>query len=88
MNFGFFAGLTGNVVTHYDKGYLKARQERNLAIQTFPLAIVFCKCEQDVVNAVCWCQENNIFFRVRNGRHHYAGYSTGNNVLVIDSLSQ
>ncbi|GAA0225455.1 FAD-binding oxidoreductase [Metaclostridioides mangenotii] len=84
MNFGFFAGLTGNVVTHCDKGYLKARHERNLAIQTFPLAIVFCKCDQDVVNAVCWCQENNICFRVRNGRHHYAGYSTGNNVLVID----
>lgn len=48
------------------------------------MAIIFCRSAFDVSNAICWCIENSVPFRVRAGRHNYEGYSTGNSVLVID----
>lgn len=80
----FFYGLTGRVVTRKDPFYDEARQEWNRAIQKFPMAIVYCRSNKDVSNAVIWSRRHCIPIRVRSGGHNYEGYSTGNNVLVID----
>ena len=77
-------GLTGTVVTPKDPEYTRARLMWNRAIVKFPGAIVFCNTVRDVSNAVNWARRNCIPFRVRNGRHNYEGFSTGNGVLVID----
>ena len=77
-------GLTGTVVTPKDPGYTEARLMWNRAIEKFPGAIVFCDTVRDVSNAVKWARRNGMPFRIRNGRHNYEGFSTGNGVLVID----
>lgn len=84
MTNNYFCGLTGEVITPSDKRYNMARRERNSAIQKFPLAIVFCHSDIDVSNAIIWSKNRHVPFRIRNGRHNYEGYSTGNDVLVID----
>lgn len=84
MNDIDYQGLTGRVVTPNDPEYNEARQEFNRAIQKFPIAIVYCLNKHDVANAICWSRKNKVCFRIRTGGHNYAGYSTGNDVLVID----
>lgn len=80
----YFKGLTGTVVTPLSPQYDEARQEWNRAIQKFPAVIVYCHNEKDVQNAVLWARQRDICLRIRSGGHHYEGYSTGNQVLVID----
>ncbi len=80
----YFNGLTGNVITRKNPLYNEARQEWNRAIQRFPLAIVYCYNKNDVANAVIWARQRCIPIRIRSGGHNYEGYSTGNEVLVID----
>jgi len=79
-----FEGLSGKVITPCSNEYEQARQEWNRAIQKFPIVIVYCYSVEDVRNAVCWAVCNGIKIRIRSGGHHYQGYSTGNDVLVID----
>ena len=76
--------LTGTVVTPEDPGYTQARLMWNRAIVKFPGAIVFCDSACDVSNAVKWARHHAVPFRIRNGRHNYEGFSTGDGVLVID----
>lgn len=77
-------GLTGEIVTPDDPGYDIDRQEWNRAVQKYPRAIVYCFDQQDVRNAVCWAREHKAGIRIRSGGHSYEGYSTDNDVLVID----
>lgn len=76
--------LTGNIITKDDFEYEESRQAWNRAIQKYPQAIVYCQNEDDVINALKFAQETNMPFRIRSGCHHYEGYSTGNDLLVID----
>lgn len=77
-------GLTGTVITPTDPDYPDARLMWNRAVNKFPGAIVYCESVRDVSNAVIWARRHRMPFRIRNGRHNYAGFSTGNGVLVID----
>lgn len=76
--------LTGEVITREHIFYEAERRMWNRAIEKYPLAIVFCRTEEDVRNSILWAKEQQVPIRIRSGRHHYAGYSTGNDVLVID----
>jgi len=80
-----FQGLTGKVITPFDKEYGILRLEYNLDINKFPLAIVYCYDYIDVSNAIKWCKQNCIALRIRTRGHNYEGYSTGTGVLVIDT---
>lgn len=80
----YFNGLTGKVITPRSPFYNEARQEWNRAIQRFPLAIVYCNDKNDVANAVIWSRQHCVSIRIRSGGHNYEGYSTGDDVLVID----
>jgi len=76
--------LRGNVVTPCSYDYTAARQEWNRAIQKYPMAIIYCSTNEEISKAICWATCNNIDIRIRSGGHNYEGYSTGNDVLVID----
>ncbi|GAA0076796.1 FAD-binding oxidoreductase [Clostridium sp. CTA-5] len=80
-----FDGLTGIVITPSDKEYPILRLEYNLAINRFPLAIVYCYTPTDVSNAIIWCRKHHVGLRIRTGKHNYEGYSTGNGIIVIDT---
>lgn len=79
-----FHELTGKVITPYDSEYDILRLEYNLDINKFPIAIAYCYCPIDVSNAINWCNQNNVELRIRTRGHNYEGYSTDNDVLVID----
>ena len=53
-------------------------------INKHPLVIVYCQNNEDVINASIGRKKYKVPFRIRSGTHHYEGYSTGDNVLVID----
>ncbi|MBS5949521.1 MAG: FAD-binding oxidoreductase [Clostridium sp.] len=76
--------FNGKIVTRKSKTYNKDRQIYNTAIQKFPKAIVYCKSTEDVACAVKDAFKKRCPVRVRSGGHNYEGYSTGNNIVVID----
>ena len=78
--------LTGKVITPCDTEYDILRLEYNLDINKFPLAIVYCYDPIDVTNAIQWSKQNNIELRIRTRGHNYEGYSTDNDVLIIDTM--
>lgn len=80
-----YSGLTGKVVTRFDEEYDVLRKDYNLAINKFPLAIVYCYNSQDVSNAIRWCRKHDVDIRIRTHGHNYEAYSIGNDVLVIDT---
>lgn len=80
-----YQGLTGKVIRPGDPEYDRARQEYNLAVDKYPVAIVYCFSQQDAANAVIWSRTWKIPLRIRSGGHNYEGYSTGNGDLVIDT---
>lgn len=77
-------GLTGTIITREDAYYEAGRTMWNRAIEKYPLVIVYCKNEEDVKNSILWARKHHLPIRIRSGGHHYDGYSTGNDVLVID----
>ena len=79
-----FNGLTGTVVTREEVNYEISRTMWNRAIEKYPLAIVYCQTIEDVKNSIKWARKKEVPIRIRSGGHHYEGYSTGNEVLVID----
>ena len=83
INFDY-RGLTGEIVTKEDFKYEEERKAWNRAIEKYPSVIVYCKTEEDIINAIKFARINSLSVRVRSGRHHYEGYSTGNDLLVID----
>lgn len=80
-----YQGLTGKVILPKDPEYDRARQVHNLAVDKYPIAIVYCIDPCDVADAVVWSRKLKILLRVRSGGHNYEGYSTGNGCLVIDT---
>lgn len=79
-----FEGLSGHIVTRDIFSYECDRKQWNRAIEKYPLAIVYCLSEKDLINAIMWARENSVGVRIRSGGHHYEGYSNGNDVLIID----
>ena len=84
MNNLCFCSLSGEVITKCSTDYEQARQLWNRAIQKYPIAIVYCKNNEDVINAVLWARKERVPIRIRAGGHNYEGYSSGDCVLVID----
>lgn len=79
-----YTELTGKIVTKDNCKYEESRLSWNRAIEKYPLVIIYCYNEQDIINAIVWARKNSIEIRVRSGAHSYEGYSTGNDVAVID----
>ncbi len=84
MNNLDYAALTGKIITREDSEYNESIKAWNRAINKKPLLIIYCYNEIDIINAIKWSRENKMEFRVRSGAHSYEGYSTGDDVVVID----
>jgi FAD/FMN-containing dehydrogenase len=82
--------LTGRLVWPSSPDYESARLLWARQFSYFPLVIVFCQNVQDVVNALRWCREHNVAFRVRSGRHALEGWSSldGGAVIDVSSMNQ
>ena len=76
--------FNGEIVTPNDAEYQGDRQMWNRSIQKCPIAILYCTDKKDVICALKFCVTKNIDFRIRSGGHNYEGYSTGNDLIVID----
>jgi FAD/FMN-containing dehydrogenase len=77
--------VRGPVITAGSGGYHMAAEVYNLRYDgAKPLAIVQPKDTEDVREAVKWAGRRDIRVLPRSGGHSYAGYSTGDGVLVID----
>ena len=79
-----FNALSGGVVTKESPNYEECCLSWNRAIEKHPLVIVYCQENQDVIQAIKWAKQYGVPFRIRSGTHHYEGYSTGDQLLVID----
>lgn len=79
-----YGDLTGEVVTRDDFNYEESRKSWNRAIEKHPLVIIYCYNKKDICNAIVWSKKNVLPIRIRSGCHNYEGYSTGNDVVVID----
>lgn len=84
MNNGNCVELTGKIITREDGDYNESIKAWNRAINKRPFIIVYCYTEEDVINAIKWSRENSKEIRVRSGAHSYEGYSTGDDLVVID----
>jgi FAD/FMN-containing dehydrogenase len=76
--------LTGRVVRPNDPGYNQARRDWDRLFTHYPMAVVFCRNGQDVVNAVTWARRRDLAVRARSGRHSLEGWSNLDGGLVID----
>lgn len=76
--------LTGRVVTVDDPEYNVDRLSWNLYFSRYPLAIVFAQEKQDVWNALNFCHENKLTFRIRAGGHSLEGWSSIDGGIIID----
>ena len=79
-----FNALSGVVVTKESPNYEECCLSWNRAFEKHPLVIVYCQENQDVIQAIKWAKQYGVPFRIRSGTHHYEGYSTGDQLLVID----
>jgi FAD/FMN-containing dehydrogenase len=77
--------LDGRVVVPGGAGYDAARQLWNTRYDALrPRAIAYCATVADVERVVRWGRANRIHIVPRSGGHSYAGYSSGNGVVVAD----
>ena len=79
-----YCNSEGKVITSKDPEYEIARQEWNRSLQKYPVAIAYCKTNEDIKLAICLASKLHVKLRIRSGGHNYEGYSNGDNVLVID----
>ena len=75
--------LVGRVVLPSSPDYNKARQESNPAFQSYPEIIVYCACENDVLECLAVARTYSLWVAVRSGGHSTAGYSV-NSGMVVD----
>ncbi|MBJ7340691.1 FAD-binding oxidoreductase [Mycolicibacterium sp.] len=78
------AELTGRVVRRGDADFPVARANWNLLFTHDPVAVVFARETQDVVNALAWARQNGVAVRARSGGHCLEGWSNVDDGLVID----
>ncbi len=75
--------LVGRVVLPSSPDYDQARQESNPAFQSYPQLIVYCVCENDVLECLAVARRYQLWVAVRCGGHSTGGYSV-NNGMVVD----
>ena len=83
----FINAVVGRVVLPNNPAYNDDRQESNPAFQAYPIAIVYCEVDNDVLLCLKFAQLLNVPFVMRSGGHSTAGYSVVNDGIVIDMSS-
>lgn len=78
------SGLPGQVWTSNEPGYDDVRRVHNGMIDRRPAAVVECRSVGDVQAVVRAARESGRDLAVRGGAHSVAGFSTGDDALVVD----
>ncbi|MEG0289583.1 MAG: FAD-binding oxidoreductase, partial [Carnobacterium sp.] len=81
------AVVNGEVYTETNKKYENLRMVKNTVFDPHPLAIVKCLNEADVVQTIRYCREQELAFTVKCTGHSAAGFSAGDEKIVIDISS-
>ena len=68
-----------------DLNYEQAKKISNSRLNFKPSGIYYCENEEDIIDVLKYCNENNFKFRIRSGGHHHEGASTGDDVIIIDT---
>ncbi len=76
--------IANKVITRSDLAYESCKRGWNRGIEWNPLAIVYCQNEEDIKRTLHFVKEHNLDMRIRSGGHHYEGYSSGENVIILD----
>nr|WP_202797343.1 FAD-binding oxidoreductase [Chthoniobacter flavus] len=76
--------LSGDVLLPGDLAYDEARAVWNRMVDRRPAAIVRCRTEADVVQAVNYARENRLKVSIRGGGHNIAGFAVCEDGLMID----
>src|SRR5436305_1426712 len=76
--------LRGDAVTPHDPEYDEVRRVWNGAFDARPALVVRAAGAADVITAVGFARSNNLPIAVRGGGHSIAGFSTGDDGIVID----
>jgi FAD/FMN-containing dehydrogenase len=77
--------VRGEIFTPDNEGYAEASSVWNGAhAGRKPALIVRCTGAADVIAAVAFARSNHLTIAVRGGGHSVAGYSTGDDTIVID----
>ena len=77
-------GLAGSIVLPEEPNYESARRVWNRAIDRRPALIVRAASTEDVARAVRFARSEGRPIAVRGGGHSVAGFSTGDDAIVID----
>ncbi|MEM7123290.1 MAG: FAD-binding oxidoreductase [Pseudomonadota bacterium] len=75
----------GQTVLPEDVDYDLARQVHEPAFQNFPLLIAYCETPGDVRHCLAFARRHELRVTCRSGGHNTAGYSVGNDAMVIDT---
>lgn len=78
------AELRGELVLPGDPSYDAARMVWNQVHDRYPAAIIRCREARDAAAGVRFARAHGLEIAVRGGGHSMPGYSTGDDVLVID----
>lgn len=72
------------LITVHDANYVQACLAWNRAVTKLPDTIAFCTTENDIIEALAFAKKRELPIKIRSGRHHYEGASSGDGVFVID----
>ncbi|MGW1049503.1 FAD-binding oxidoreductase [Streptomyces sp. NPDC002521] len=77
--------LDGTLVRPGDAAWTTAHQLYNTRFDGLkPAAVAYAAHADDIRTALAYAQAHNIRISIRNGGHSYAGYSSGDNRLILD----
>ncbi len=76
--------IAGKVITREDERYATCKLGWNRGVEWSPYAIVYCQDEEEVKKVIQFTKANQLSLRIRSGGHHYEGYSSGDDVVILD----
>jgi FAD/FMN-containing dehydrogenase len=80
----FKNNIRGELIAPADDQYESARKLWNGMIDKKPALIARCAGVEDVITAVNFSREHNLFFSIRSGGHNVAGTAIAEGGLVVD----
>ncbi|MFI8999029.1 FAD-binding oxidoreductase [Streptomyces sp. NPDC053542] len=78
-------GLDGQLIRPGDAAYSTARRLYNTRYDTLrPAAVAYVKHAADIAECLAFARRHRTPVAIRNGGHSYAGWSSGDNRLIVD----
>ncbi|MFE9773814.1 FAD-binding oxidoreductase [Streptomyces sp. NPDC005931] len=78
-------GLDGQLVRPGDADWQTARRLYNTRFDSLrPAAVAYVAHEDDIRTALAYARTHAVPVAIRNGGHHYAGWSSGTDRLILD----